>query len=502
MRSGKREAKMEKSIIIIGAGLTGLSAGCYGRMNGYRTAIFEMHDKAGGVCTAWKRKGYTIDGAMNWLVGTKPGTNNYKFWEELGATRDWKIYDHDRYIISEDKEGNSYSVYCDADRFEQYLLELSPSDKDAIKEFASALRLLASYDFPADKPPELHDASDRLRMEKMEPCMRLLRKWGAVSSQDFSRRFAHPFLRSLPYFFGQDMVWMLLTLAWQHGKSAGYPIGGALALVESIEARYRRLGGEIRFKSKVVEILVEKDRAVGVRLDDGSEYRADYVISAGDGRSAIFEMLGGKYVDAATKNMYGNPKLFTPLVYVGLGVARSFDDVPPSICGLTYSLDRPIAIAGDAMPYICSRIYNFDPSLSPAGKNVAVVQYGSDYGYWKKLEADPEKYKAEKERIADEVIDRLGLRFPGIADQVEMVDVATPLTWERYTGNWQGSYEGWMFGAFDGNMGKTLPGLDNFFMAGQWVNPGGGMPTAAVSGNHTIQLICDKDRREFITTVE
>ena len=46
---------MEKSIIIIGAGLSGLSAGCYGQMNGYRTQIFEMHSKAGGACTSWKR---------------------------------------------------------------------------------------------------------------------------------------------------------------------------------------------------------------------------------------------------------------------------------------------------------------------------------------------------------------------------------------------------------------------------------------------------------------
>ena len=62
---------MEKSIVIIGGGLTGLAAGSYGRMNGYKTTIFEMHNIAGGVATAWKRKGYTIDGAMNWLMGSR-----------------------------------------------------------------------------------------------------------------------------------------------------------------------------------------------------------------------------------------------------------------------------------------------------------------------------------------------------------------------------------------------------------------------------------------------
>ncbi|MEA3392801.1 MAG: NAD(P)-binding protein [Candidatus Marinimicrobia bacterium] len=78
---------MEESIIIIGGGLAGLAVGCYGRMNGYRTSVFEMHDMAGGVCIGWKRKGYTIDSAMNTLLGTKQGTSFYKFWEELGAAQ-------------------------------------------------------------------------------------------------------------------------------------------------------------------------------------------------------------------------------------------------------------------------------------------------------------------------------------------------------------------------------------------------------------------------------
>jgi glycine/D-amino acid oxidase-like deaminating enzyme len=93
--------RMDKSIIIIGGGLTGLSAGCYGRMNGYRTTIFEMHSLAGGVATAWKRKGYTIDGAMNWLMGTNPQSSLYRIWEELGAAPGWKVHNHEVNAIFE-----------------------------------------------------------------------------------------------------------------------------------------------------------------------------------------------------------------------------------------------------------------------------------------------------------------------------------------------------------------------------------------------------------------
>ena len=89
---------MEKSIIIIGAGIAGLSAGCYGQMNGYRTRIFEQHNQPGGLCTAWKRKGYTFDGCISWLVGSAPGTGVYPIWEELGAVQNRQFVNHDEFF--------------------------------------------------------------------------------------------------------------------------------------------------------------------------------------------------------------------------------------------------------------------------------------------------------------------------------------------------------------------------------------------------------------------
>jgi phytoene dehydrogenase-like protein len=494
---------MEKSIIIIGGGLTGLAAGCYGRMNGYKTTIFEMHDKAGGVCTAWKRKGYTIDGAMNWLMGTKPGTGYHKFWEELGATKDWKIYNHDRFSITEDQDGKAFTVYCDAGRFEQYLIELAPEDEKVIKEFTKLVRTL-NMDFDDEKPPELYSLIDKIKMMKMFSLIRLIKKWGNVSVPDFAARFKNQYLREVfPKVFGDfGFIWALFTLAMQNKKIAGYPIGGTLPFIASIERRYRDLGGEIHFKTRVEKILVENDKAVGIKLVDGTEHRADWIISASDGRTTIFDMLGGKYIDEKIKSKYEKPDLFNPLVYVGLGLSRAFDDVPPSLVGLKYLLKKPIVIGGKEKPNLNLLVYNFDPTLSEPGKNVVVVSFETEYDYWKKLSQDPEKYKAEKERIYNDVIAGLEQRFPGIGARVEMHDVATPVTWERYTGNWRGSYEGWMFSmeSFTSPMKKTLPGLDNFYMAGQWVNPGGGMPTAAMSGSHTIQFICKRDKKKFITT--
>ncbi len=103
------------------------------------------------------------------------------------------------------------------------------------------------------------------------------------------------------------------------------------------------------------------------------------------------------------------------------------------------------------------------------------------YDYWKKLAEDPERYDSEKKQAALTVISTIDKYLPGFEKDVEVVDVATPLTTERYTGNWQGSFEGWrlttenMSKVFSGGLPHTLQGLKNFYMIGQWVEPGGGL---------------------------
>jgi phytoene dehydrogenase-like protein len=279
-------------------------------------------------------------------------------------------------------------------------------------------------------------------------------------------------------------------------------VGGGLALSDAIERRYLSLGGELYCKSRVDKILVKDNKVVGVRLADGTEHHGDIIISAADGHTTIFDMLDGRYVDEKIRGYYDNPKLFPPLVYIGLGVARSFDNVS-SVAGMSFLLDKPITIAGQEHKKMGVQIYNFDPTLAPKGKTVLKVQFNTDYDYWQKLRQEPERYNAEKEQIAKQVITALDHRFPGLAAKVEMYDVATPMTWERYTGNWRGSYEGWLPSAQSlmMRMSKTLPGLNNFYMVGQWVEPGGGLPRAAISGRNVTQIICKNDKRPFVTTM-
>jgi phytoene dehydrogenase-like protein len=99
-------------------------------------------------------------------------------------------------------------------------------------------------------------------------------------------------------------------------------------------------------------------------------------------------------------------------------------------------------------------------------------------------EKDAVRYEAEKKRLAAAVIAVFESRFPKARGKIGVVDVATPATIIRYTGNWRGSMEGWLYTPATGikQLPCVLPGLGNFYMVGQWISPGGGLPAGLMTG--------------------
>jgi phytoene dehydrogenase-like protein len=345
-------------------------------------------------------------------------------------------------------------------------------------------------------------------MRSMIPFGGIFRKWGNKTIGDVTQQFKNPFMReAFPHIFNLEnppefpILAVMKTLAWMNQRTGGYPVGGSLELARTIEKRYLSLGGKVNYRSKVVKIIVENDKAVGIKLSDGAEHRGDFVISAADGRTTIFDMLDGNYINKKIKGYYNNMALFSPLIYVGLGVNNAYKEIPSTVTGINFHLAQALAIGNQRRSRMSVQFYTFDSTLAPEGKTFVRVHFPTDYEYWKKLKKDKDRYKAEKKKIANEVVDLIDKRFPGFASKVEMIDVATPMTWVRYTGNWKGSFQGWIetTKTLRMRMSQKLPGLSNFYMAGQWVRPGGSVPAVAMSGRHAVQIVCANDRREFVT---
>jgi phytoene desaturase len=234
-----------------------------------------------------------------------------------------------------------------------------------------------------------------------------------------------------------------------------------------------------------------------VRLADGSEHRASGVVSAADGYSTIFEMLGGRYASGKIERRYAHWPVCRPLVLISYGVAREFPDESPFT---TIMLERPLTVVGHPIEGIFVRTFNYSSCFAPPGKTVVQVEFETDWDGWDDLRKQGQaRYDAEKQRVAAEALERLGPHYPGISSQVEVTDVATPYTTWRYTRNRRGAWGGWLPTpeAINTRVERILPGLADFIMAGQWVMPGGGVSPCLYSGRHAVQLLCHRDGRPF-----
>jgi len=178
-----------KSIIIIGAGMGGLAAGVYARMNGYRTRIFEMHTGPGGQCTAWKRGGYTFDVCIHHLMGCSPFSKINLLWQELGAMPRELIYTKECVSVAS-PEGKLFNDYYDLELLERHLKELAPGDARVIEEYVRAISAFSKSDIWGEMM-----MGSSWDFFKKAPAMLSVSKWFKVSMGQFAGRFTDPFLK-------------------------------------------------------------------------------------------------------------------------------------------------------------------------------------------------------------------------------------------------------------------------------------------------------------------
>ena len=490
---------MQKKVIIIGGGIAGLTTGCYLQKNGFDTEIFESQATPGGLCTSWKRGEYIIDGCLHWLVGSSPDDPLYHLWKELIDIDQIQFHYYDEFFRVRDGSGKEIIAYTNVDRLHKELLEKVPEDKKRINEFVRAVRKLESFPMQFDKAPELATNLDKLRNGiTYFPYFRLLIRYSRMRIADFAARCKSPLLQKFfHYSFASEMpmLFIMMTFSWLDRRVAGYPIGGSLEFSRLFEKTYTGLGGKIHYNARVEEILTEntgkRSRASGIRLENGQEHFTDITVSAADAHSTIFKMLDGKFADRRIHHYFDTFSVFPSFIQVSLGIGKDLRGIPSTVAfplNETFQVDPEKQI--DNLYY---RVINYDPTLAPEGKTlISIMVQTYNYEYWHDLrESDYQQYKREKQRVADFIIDQLDRELGGIKDRIEMVDVCTPATVIRYTGNWKGSFEGWMVTRENGfdSLSKELPGLDDFFMAGHWVQPGGGVPAAFFSGRNLTQIL-------------
>jgi len=494
-----------KPILIIGAGIAGLSCGSYLQMNGYKTEILEANTVPGGLCAAWDRGPYVFDGCLRWLVGTHPSSAFHRIWSELGALAGRKIVDHDEFLRIEGLDGQVLSLSSDLDQLARDCKRIAPEDSALVDNLVRAARRCAPLD-PPEKPLELMSGLEKMKLlVRCFPMLLTIARWKNREFGAYLAACRNPFLREALIAVAGDArmsaLALVMVLGWRSRKNAGYVAGGSRAFAQAMAGRYARLGGVLRYETQVASVLVENDRATGLRCADGRVVPASTVVSCADGRTTIFNLLEGRYVGKRIRCAYNQWEVFPGLFQASLGVNRIFPEAPRAINLL---LSRPLEVDGVTRhDRLEAAFFGADSGLCPAGKTIIIVRFSGRYEHWADLrQHQPADYAQAKQRLLQEIIGILDRRFERVARHLEQADLATPATFARFTGNWQGSIQGWLPtpAILGRRLPRTLPGLKDFYMAGHWVEPGGGLPSAALSGKYVAQMICARDGKVFAAT--
>ena len=492
---------MKKKVIIIGGGIAGLSAGVYALRCGFDATILESHNIAGGNCTSWKRGGYLFEGGMHWLTGSEKKEPLNKVWRTVGALDDSVAIHTPEPFIEYDHEGTPIRFYRNIDATEKYLTGLSPEDKTEIKRLCNSIRKVKKLAMPVT------DLRGVRVTKKIHPpisllfsaisAMFLIRKYSKINRNEYISRFKHEGIRRMLQSCTNEKVGIVpifFTMGIISRGDGGFPEGGSLPFVDRIVNTYKNLGGEILFRTHADKIIVENGRATGVKYGD-KYLPADAVIVTSDTMTIenLFDFpLRSPWLDKMLK--ITEP---TMAVFISLGLNVDLKNYPKS---MAFGLPEPIAIADRTYEYLPINNYAKDPVYSPEGKTAMTVTFDGDtYDFWKQAKAEG-RYAEEKNKTAEAVIAALTGHFPEISGKVEVVDVATPLTYERYCGNWRGS---WMTEMTpDVNLNSypaVIEGLSGVYFAGHRMMPPGGLPVALMTGRTAVQYLCRDTDTLFIS---
>lgn len=493
---------MKKKIIIIGAGVSGMTAGIYALDNGYDVTIYEKHNIPGGQCTGWYRKGVFIDGCAHWIVGTNPTSDLYPLWRHVGAfDLNSTIYDTE-YFCKYDIDGEIVTFYANDEKLKEELIRVAPEDKKQIKRFVNGINAYKHIKVPVKKPIDQMNLFELIEYGfAMLPVAIHFAYYKHITVEKYLKKFKSPIIREVFHrFFGANynvhsMTYVMQALA---KNDAGVIEGGSKVVADSIANTFIKNGGTILYNKNVDHILIENNVAKGVVLENGEVIYADYVIASSDAYHTMTKLLENKYQDKYYEDRFNNREdypLSTSLL-LSYKVNKILYNHPKMISFKIY----PVDFVGMSIDEIKIRNHSFDSSLNKNISTITILINTPDFVYDNLSTLSKEKYNEAKqelgEKIKKEVIAYLGIE----EDSVTLIDVATPLTYERYTNAYRGSYMSFITtDKSKGLMRKGLiKGLNNFAMAGQWIMPPGGLPIALFTGKHAVCRICKMDKKNFV----
>jgi len=533
--------KNDEKIVIVGAGMAGLTAAAYLAKAGYNVQLLEMNERSGGLLGTINNKGFYFDTGPRALINSgivKP------ILKELGIK--WEYFENKISIGIEDQLFRVRSIN-DLQEYQRILTELYPDNKEDVMKIISVVNELSEYTrviYEFDNPYFGDQFSDKeYIVKKLLPWtfkfLQALRKFNQfkMPMEDFLHQLTgnqslidiltQHFFRNTPTYFALGYFYVYLDYF--------YPKGGTGALKVLLAEKVSQLGGQIKLNKLVNRIIPSESKIVD---KEGTEYHYDHLIWAADlktlyrsldqvgldaqitrklesekqrilsskGAESVFIMnLGVNRPPSYFKEHGGEHLFFTPSRQ-GLGetnrsqrvnLIENFDQVSKcevikwleSYCDLTtYEISIPVLR---------------DSSLAPEGQTGVMVSCLFDYQVIKNVE-NAGWYDEVKERLETRILSNLSKTiFKDIERDILFRFSSTPLTINKTSGSSEGAITGWSFEAEPPviyklkDVGKSvLTALPNVYKAGQWAYAPAGVPIAMLTAWHAYQKIIKQSNRK------
>lgn len=449
----------QKSLIIIGAGLNGLSAGIAYALNtelhhNDGVLILDKNPVPGGYVTSFERKGFVFDTCqMASAVGD--------ILDYFGIEMDWRIFRDDfmRVIRADTTTGTTrtWEFFADTTKFHTQMIALFPGQATALEKFFNHAEAMFAelFDLKYEFNP-VAMLSMLLRCPKVIRCAsktfdEYYARFGFTDKQPYEVFQVFSALCGLP---NKDIaallpVGVMLSLL----ENACRPVGPFIDLPRKMEERFRALGGEVRLNSKVEQILIRGDKAIGVRLKTGRCFYAQNIIAAMDIKETMDGLVGKntvRHLDARYANRISEVTMTPSAFTVSLGIdgaAPALDRLNVGYAVLTSGPDAfdnaYRAFRNNEMLLNHKEFYINIACTKTQDKRYTLVLQALPMpaDFWIALRRENRaEYTRRKEEVAQVIVD-IAQQYlvPHLREHIVVTDVATPATYRRYSGSPTGS---------------------------------------------------------------
>lgn len=457
-------------IVIIGAGIGGLICGCYLAKAGLKVLLLEQNDKAGGCCVSFKRKGVRFDaGAHIFGSCNERGVLAHILKNIEVKQRFIRLNPTDRFFFAQDE------IVITQDIHEYFLLLRNnfPNEKESIhaffNEFINIIRnIKSSY-----------------------------KKYGQSTYQDILNKYfhdkkLHAILSAQAGFMGVipkniSVAGMCAMLGSYLKDGAFYPLGGSGHFADSLVSAFLSFGGELIFNAKADKFIMKKDKIdhLIVMIDNKMcDIRGDKIVSNIDIIRTFFELMNRESITSVIEKNISKSKATPPVFYLYLA-AKIDKSLIKNKVGWYYP-DYNVNDSFDKCVYLTS------PSLyddTASQKGLTVLQAGEFFMEPYDTVSD---WGSVKKQYEDRLLAKLFRFIPELKDTISIKESASPKTFERYTGNTNGSAYGWQMTPDQYSTNEIIKNEAlryNLYLTGHWTNPGGGILGTSISGYATAKKI-------------